>query len=167
MPAAGINFRTEAKGVGAEQSAMMKLVGDAPLILAAAPIAKILFPTSKIPFDKTKAVLIVKVEPSTAAILPEVLLIVSVAKLEKGVVVLNFKIPILPVPNKVRLEVVLPRKVPVPKIVLVTPGVPIISEFPLMSKLSNVALKLMAFPPKGADTVKLLSNCTSVFPTLG
>ena len=111
--------------------------------------------------------MIVKVEPSTAAILPEVLLIVSVAKLEKGVVVLNFMVPILPVPNKVRLEVVLPRKVPVPKMVLVNPGVPIISEFPLMSKLSKVALKLMAFPPKGAETVKLLSNCTIVFPALG
>jgi hypothetical protein len=79
----------------------------------------------------------------------------------------KFNVPILPVPNKVRFEVVLPLKVPEPKIVFATAAVPTVSVFPFISKISPALLKLIAFPAIGAETVKLLNNCTIVLPDAG
>ena len=73
------------------------------------------------------------------------------------------KVPIVPVPNKLKLEVVLPLKVPEPEIVLANPAVPIINVLPfksIMSALTNV----IAAPSKGAGTVTLFCNCTVVPP---
>ena len=42
-----------------------------------------------------------------------------------------------------------------------------VNEFPLISKTSKALLNEIAFPAEGAETVKLLSNCTVVLPDTG
>ena len=58
--------------------------------------------------------------------------------------------PTLPVPKKLRLELVLPLKEPPPEMLLVMPAVPKVSVLPLRSIMSFTPLKVIQFPPAGA-----------------
>ena len=125
-------------------------------------------PKSIIPAVKVNAVaelaFIVKAEPITQVMPPPVLFITKVPKL-KFVTNVKGAVPILPTPRKVRLEVVLPLKLPVPLITLAIPVLPTVKVvLAVMSILSVVPPKLITFPTAGPEMVTLLIIRT-VVPT--
>ena len=85
------------------------------LLHVEAKVMVVLFKSIK-PAVKVSAVFIVTGVPITHPIVAAVLFITKVPKLWKPVK--KFKVPMLPVPSNVKLEVVLPLKVPAPEMVL-------------------------------------------------
>ena len=97
------------------------------------------------PLVSTNDELIVTGVPITHPTAAAVLFIVKVPKFWKPLV--KLKVPTLPVPNNVKLEVELPLKVPVPEMEPVLPLAPMVKFFPLISIMSLALPKVITFVP--------------------
>ena len=128
-----------------------------------AAIVIVLAPKSMIPAVKfnavAEAVFIVNAEP----IVQPPVAVRFMTKLPKFKLEVNFTVPIFPVPFKVKLEIVLPLKLPAPEITPGNPVAPMVKVCPLISITSAAFPKVITLTPVAVEEIIiLLNNCTVV-----